>query len=150
MIRDRENTMGPNMLQSAINHTAGYSSNQDYSNRQSYPLTHEGRMNTSSNNNNLNQTQDLLKQQVATLNRAVFEATKKHESLQLVENTLLEKLDKKEMLNMDLKEGLSEVSKENEMKSDVISKAQKIIERLTLKSGSDDNVLQRLNDEKED
>ena len=51
---------------------------------------------------------------------------------------------------MDLKEGLSEVSKENEMKSDVISKAQKIIERLTLKSGSDDNVLHRLNDEKED
>ena len=99
--------------------------------------------------NNFSQSQE-LKQQVATLNRAVFEATKKHESLQAVENTLLDKLDKKELENLDLKEVLAEVKQENEMKSDVIAKAQKIIERLTQKSESDDTMLKRLSDEKDD
>lgn len=36
---------------------------------------------------------------------------------------------------------------ENEMKAEVIAKAQKIIERMTCKSQSDENVLQRLSDE---
>ena len=36
------------------------------------------------------------------------------------------------------------------MKSDVITKAQKIIERMTQKSESDEKILKRLNEEKED
>mmetsp|Transcript_46029 Transcript_46029/g.60980 ORF Transcript_46029/g.60980 Transcript_46029/m.60980 type:complete len:119 (+) Transcript_46029:329-685(+) len=51
---------------------------------------------------------------------------------------------------MELKEGLFELKQENNMKGEVISKAQKIIERLTQKSESDDKVLKRINDEKED
>ena len=52
----------------------------------------------------------------------------------MVEANLIEKLDKKELENLELKEGLLEVKQENEMKAEVISKAQKIIERLTAKS----------------
>lgn len=51
---------------------------------------------------------------------------------------------------MDLKDGIADIRQENEMKTDVISKAQKIIERLTHKSADDENVLKRINDEKED
>ena len=68
----------------------------------------------------------------------------------MVENTLLDKLDKKELENLELKEGLFELKQENQMKGDVISKAQKIIERLTTKSDGDEKVLKRINDEKED
>ena len=52
----------------------------------------------------------------------------------MVENNLIEKLDKKELENLELKEGLFEMKQENHMKGDVIAKAQKIIERLTGKS----------------
>ena len=65
----------------------------------------------------------------------------------MVESKLLEKLDKKELENLELKEGFFELKQENYMKSEVISKAQKIIERLTGKSDSDENVMQRLNEE---
>ena len=51
---------------------------------------------------------------------------------------------------MELKEGLFELKQENNMKGDVISKAQKIIERLTNKSDGDEKILKRINDEKED
>ena len=53
----------------------------------------------------------------------MFEATKKQESLQIVENNLLEKLDRKELENLELKEGLCEMKQENEMKGEVLSKA---------------------------
>lgn len=59
----------------------------------------------------------------------------------MVETNLLEKLDRKELENLELKEGFFELKQENNMKSEVISKAQKIIERLTGKSESDENVL---------
>jgi len=62
----------------------------------------------------------------------------------MVENTLIEKLDKKELEILELKEGLCQLNQENLMKTDVIAKAQKIIERLTAKSDSDDKVLKRL------
>ena len=67
----------------------------------------------------------------------------------MVETNLIEKLDKKELENMELKEGLFEMKQENQMKTEVISKAQKIIERLTSKSESDDNVMKRLNEDNE-
>lgn len=51
---------------------------------------------------------------------------------------------------MELKEGLFELKQENNMKGDVISKAQKIIERLTNKSDGDEKILKRINEEKED
>ena len=59
----------------------------------------------------------------------------------MVETNLLEKLDRKELENLELKEGFFELKQENHMKSEVISKAQKIIERLTGKSESDEIVL---------
>ena len=62
---------------------------------------------------------------------------------------MLEKLDKKELENLELKEGLIELKQENQMKGDVIAKAQKIIERLTSKSDSDESVLKRMNDDNE-
>ena len=67
----------------------------------------------------------------------------------MVETTLLEKLDRKELENLELKEGLLELKQENQMKGDVIAKAQKIIERLTSKSDSDESVLKRMNDDNE-
>lgn len=67
----------------------------------------------------------------------------------MVETTLLEKLDRKELENLELKEGLLELKQENQMKGDVIAKAQKIIERLTCKSDSDESVLKRMNDDNE-
>ena len=67
----------------------------------------------------------------------------------MVETNLIEKLDNRELENLELKEGLFELKQENEMKTEVISKAQKIIEKLTSKSESDENVLKRLNDENE-
>jgi hypothetical protein len=77
----------------------------------------------------------------------VYEATKRSESLQMVETNLLEKLDRKELENLELKDGFFELKQENQMKSDVISKAQKIIEKLTSKSDSDEKIMKRLNDE---
>ena len=67
----------------------------------------------------------------------------------MVENNLVEKLDKKELENLELKEGLCELQRENHMKGDVIAKAQKIIERISGKSEQDENVLKRLNEENE-
>ena len=67
----------------------------------------------------------------------------------MVETSLLEKLDKKELEILELREGLFEVKQENQMKGDVIAKAQKIIERLTSKSDSDESVLKRMNDDNE-
>ena len=91
-----------------------------------------------------------LKKQVEHLNRQVFDATRKSESLQVVENTLIEKLDRKELENVELKSGLLELKQENKMKGEVINKAQKIIERMTKKSDADEKVLARINAEKED
>jgi len=59
----------------------------------------------------------------------------------MVETNLLEKLDRKELENLELKEGFFELKQENQMKSEVISKAQKIIEKMTLKSDSDDRTM---------
>ena len=50
-----------------------------------------------------------LKKQIDNLNRQVFEATKRQESLQMVETNLIEKLDRKELENLELKEGLYEL-----------------------------------------
>ena len=43
----------------------------------------------------------------------------------MVETNLLEKLDRKELENLELKDGFFELKQENQMKSEVISKAQK-------------------------
>ena len=67
----------------------------------------------------------------------------------MVETNLLEKLDRKELENLELKDGFFELKQENQMKSEVISKAQKIIEKLTYKSESDEKIMKRLNDEGE-
>ena len=50
---------------------------------------------------------------------------------------------------MELRDGFFELKQENQMKGEVIAKAQKIIERLTNKSDSDERVLHRLNEENE-
>lgn len=41
----------------------------------------------------------------------------------MVESNLIEKLDRKELENLELKEGLCELKQENQLKSDVITKA---------------------------
>ena len=49
---------------------------------------------------------------------------------------------------MELKDGLLEMKQQNQMKGDVIAKAQRIIERMTHKSDDDEKVLKRINDQK--
>lgn len=47
------------------------------------------------------------------MKRQIFDATKKQESLQVVENTLLEKLDKKELEVIEIRETMLEAKHEN-------------------------------------
>ena len=47
------------------------------------------------------------------MKRQIFDATKKQESLQVVESTLLEKLDKKELEVIEIRETMLEAKHEN-------------------------------------
>ena len=75
------------------------------------------------------------------MNRQIYESHKHHENLEEVERNLIEKLDHKEEENYDLKSQVDELKTQLDIKAEAISKAQKIIERLNHKSGSDDGVV---------
>lgn len=90
-----------------------------------------------------------MQRQIENLNRQVFESTKNQENLKAVENTLLEKLDKKELENLELKQAVNDMQSQVQLKGDVITKAQKIIERLSQKSDQDEMLMRTLNEEKE-
>ena len=86
-----------------------------------------------------------MQKQIENLNRHVFNTTKNQESLEQVETTLLLKLDKKEAENYQLKKLMESLKVELELKTEGCLKAQKIIQRLSEKSDSDDSLIQRLN-----
>jgi hypothetical protein len=81
------------------------------------------------------------------LNRQVFDHAKRYDSLRQVENTLLDKLDKRELENIELTDALQGYKEQVQLKGDVISKAQVIIQKLTSKSEQDDTIMSKLNDE---
>ena len=156
MIRERESSLQPAQLQPHLQQAMSNNNSAQTGDNSPHMMQQHHFMAFQQNSNNQNQFSDAninsnndLKRQIDALNRQVYEASKRQESLQMVETNLIEKLDKKELENLELKEGLFEMKQENQMKTEVISKAQKIIERLTSKSESDDNVMKRLNEENE-
>ena len=88
-----------------------------------------------------------LHKQIDMLNRQVFDHAKRYDSLKQVENTLLDKLDKRELENIELTDALQGYKEQVQLKGDVISKAQVIIQKLTSKSEQDDTIMSKLNDE---
>ena len=90
-----------------------------------------------------------LQRQIADLNRQIYESHKHHENLEEVERNLIEKLDHKEEENYDLKSQVDELKTQLDIKAEAISKAQKIIERLNHKSGSDDGVVKQAYEQSE-
>ena len=77
------------------------------------------------------------------------DTSKRQETLEMVENTLITKLDQKEAEVSDLKDLINEMRTEMEVKSDAIGKAQAIIEKFSEKSDSDDVAINRLTAERD-
>ena len=117
MIRERESSLAPNLLQQAMlgNQSAQQipplqqtqSSIRSYQQPAFIQRSHSNNFSASSGMRNE------LKQQIESLNRQAYEASKRQESLKAVETNLLEKLDRKELENLELKEGLFELKQEN-------------------------------------
>ena len=91
-----------------------------------------------------------LHRQIDVLNKQVHEQSKRNHSMQQVENGLLDKLDRKELENMELKDALEGLKQQLDIKGDVISKAQVIIQKLTTKSEQDEALMTKLNTEAND
>jgi len=64
-----------------------------------------------------------MQKQIDQLNKQVHDTGKRQESLEMVETSLLTKLDKKESENYELKRILTEMRESYDVKADAISKA---------------------------
>ena len=60
---------------------------------------------------------------ISQLNKQVFDNQKRQESLELLEQSLLERIDKKDEENFEMKSHLEELRAQLDIKGDAISKA---------------------------